>query len=111
MPDADPLPVVGQVDVAEPILVVGTAFDPSTPGRHAAEMAAALGDAVSITWEGVGHTAFPVDPCLDDVVVGYLVDGKVPEDGDDLPVRRGADDGCRARRPPLRVPATGGPKG
>ena len=55
-----PLPVIDPVDVAEPILVVGTAFDPSTPGRHAGELAAALGDAVAITWDGVGHTAFPV---------------------------------------------------
>ena len=28
-------------------------------------MAAALGDAVAVTWEGVGHTAFPVTTCLD----------------------------------------------
>ena len=89
MPDADPLPVAEQVDVAEPILVVGTRFDPSTPGRHAAELAAALGDAVSITWEGVGHTAFPVDPCLDGVVVDYLVDGKVPEDATTCPFVEG----------------------
>ena len=29
------------------------------PGYHAAEFADALGDAVHIIWEGVGHTAFP----------------------------------------------------
>lgn len=81
MPDADPLPVITAVDVAEPIVVVGTAHDPSTPGRHAIEMAGALGDAVAITWDGVGHTAFPVTPCLDDAVVAYLVDGVVPDQG------------------------------
>ena len=57
-----PLPVITAVDVAEPILVIGTSYDPSTPGRHADELAAALGDAVADRWEGVGHTAFPVDP-------------------------------------------------
>ena len=66
MPDADPLPVITAVDVAEPIVVVGTSHDPLTPGHHATEMAAALGDAVAVTWEGVGHTAFPVTTCLDD---------------------------------------------
>ena len=53
------LPVIGAVDVATPILVIGTRYDPATPGRHAAELAAALGDARVLTWEGIGHTAFP----------------------------------------------------
>ncbi|MET0327126.1 MAG: alpha/beta fold hydrolase [Ilumatobacteraceae bacterium] len=85
MPAADPLPVIATVDVAEPIVVIGTSDDPSTPGRHAAELAAALGDAVSITWQGVGHTAFPVSECLDGLVVDYLVDGVVPADGASCP--------------------------
>ena len=105
MPEADRLPLIDPVDVAEPIVVVGTAFDPATPGRHAAELAAALEDAVAITWEGVGHTAFPVDPCLDDLVVGYLVDGTVPDDGATCPFVERDHDGRRARRLPLRVPA------
>jgi len=79
MPEADPLPVIRTVDVAEPMVVIGTAHDPATPGRHADELAAALGDAVAITWEGVGHTAFPVTECLDGAVVDYLVDGIVPD--------------------------------
>ncbi|MET0459346.1 MAG: alpha/beta fold hydrolase, partial [Ilumatobacteraceae bacterium] len=45
MPAADPLPVITAVDVAEPIVVIGTSDDPSTPGRHAGELADALGDA------------------------------------------------------------------
>ena len=84
MPDADPLPVISAVDasaIADPIVVIGTSFDPSTPGRHAGELAAALGDAVAVTWEGVGHTAFPVSPCLDGLVVDFLADGAVPRDG------------------------------
>ena len=85
MPDADPLPVITAVDVAEPIVVIGTTDDPSTPGRHAGELADALGDAVSIMWEGVGHTAFPVSQCLDGLVVDYLVDGVVPADGASCP--------------------------
>ena len=53
----------------------------STPGHHAAEIAAALGDAVAIMWEGVGHTAFPVTTCLDGAVIDHLLDGAVPDDG------------------------------
>ena len=103
MPDADPLPVITAVDVAEPIVVSGPATIRSTPGHHAAEMAAALGDAVAVTWEGVGHTAFPVTACLDGAVVDYLVDGAVPDDGLELPVRRRDIDRHRGRRPPLRL--------
>ena len=81
MPAAADLPVITTVDVAEPILVLGTQFDPSTPGRHAAELAAALGDASSMLWEGVGHTAYPVSACVDGAVQDFLLDGAVPDPG------------------------------
>jgi len=77
---------VAEVDVDTPILVIGTEFDPSTPGKHAPEFAAALGDAVAISWSGVGHTAFPAPTrCIDDAVVAYLIDGVVPADGLECP--------------------------
>ncbi len=73
---------VRTVDVDTPILVIGTAFDPLTPGKHAPDFAAALGDAVAISWDGVGHTAFPAPTaCIDDAVVRFLVEGVVPSDG------------------------------
>ncbi|MET0143830.1 MAG: alpha/beta hydrolase [Ilumatobacteraceae bacterium] len=81
MPRADPLPVIGAVDTPEPILVIGTEHDPATPGHLAGEMANALDDAVTVTWEGIGHTAFPVNHCVDDAVTTYLVDGTPPADG------------------------------
>jgi pimeloyl-ACP methyl ester carboxylesterase len=90
MPPAADLPVIGPVDVARPILVIGTRYDPATPGRHATELAHAFGDAVAVTWEGVGHTAFPAGGCLDDVVVGYFRDGAVPADGSTCPFIDGA---------------------
>ena len=93
------------VDVAEPILVVGTAYDPPTPGRHAAELAAALGDAVVVTWEGVGHTAFPVDRRASTSIVVELPRRRRPAaDGATCPFVDGADDRRRARRLPLRLP-------
>jgi pimeloyl-ACP methyl ester carboxylesterase len=81
MPDAADLPVIGPVDVEVPILVLGTEYDPSTPGRHADEMAAALGDAVAMRWEGVGHTAYPVNACVDGAVGALLIDGIPPAPG------------------------------
>ena len=73
---------IGPVDVDRPILVIGTEFDPVTPGHHAAEFADALGDAVHIVWEGVGHTAFPGSSrCVDRIVTDHLLDGPLPDDG------------------------------
>ena len=91
MPRATDLPVIGAVDVATPILVIGTRYDPATPGRHAAELAAALGDARVLTWEGIGHTAFPTGGvCLDNIVVSYLVSGGLPPNGATCPFVDGA---------------------
>jgi pimeloyl-ACP methyl ester carboxylesterase len=81
MPDAADLPVITTVDVAVPMLVIGTRYDPSTPGRHAAELAAALGDAVPMLWEGVGHTAYPTNTCVDGAVADLLIDGVLPPPG------------------------------
>lgn len=79
---ARPMQPVQNVDVERDILVIGTEFDPLTPGYHAPEFAAALGDAVHIIWEGVGHTAFPGwTPCIDDVVSDQFLGRPLPEDG------------------------------
>ena len=78
---AEPLPPITEVDVANPILVIGTDGDPATPGYLAPKMADALGDAVDIRWRGAGHTAFGHSECIDGLVVDYLVDLTVPEDG------------------------------
>jgi pimeloyl-ACP methyl ester carboxylesterase len=91
MPPAADLPVIAPVDVAVPILVVGTTYDPATPGRHAGELAAALGDARTVTWDGIGHTAFPTGGgCLDATVVGYLVSAVLPAEGATCPFIDGA---------------------
>ncbi len=52
-----------------------------------------LQDAVLLTWEGDGHTAFPKTDCINAAVTGYLVDLEVPEDGASCPA---ADDGSSA---------------
>lgn len=77
---------VEPVDVSIPILVIGTEFDPSTPGKHAPVFADALDDAVDIAWNGVGHTAFPAPTdCINDAVVRQLLDGVPPADGLECP--------------------------
>jgi hypothetical protein len=83
MPDgARPMKSVRSVEIEREILVIGTEFDPLTPGYHAPEFAAALGDALHIIWEGVGHTAFPGwTPCIDRVVSDQFLRRSLPEDG------------------------------
>ncbi len=87
---AESLPVIGPVDAAATILVIGTQHDPATPGRYAALLAGALGDAVDISWEGAGHTAFLSSGCITDIVVAYVVEQIVPEDGETCPFVEGA---------------------
>lgn len=76
---AEPIPPIVAVDVANPIVVIGTDGDPATPGFLAPEMADALSDAVSVRWQGAGHTAFLHSECVDRIVVDYLVDLVVPK--------------------------------
>jgi pimeloyl-ACP methyl ester carboxylesterase len=73
---------VSSVDVERPIVVLGTEHDPLTPGLNAPEFSAALGDAVHMIWDGVGHTVFPGwTRCIDDPVVDHLLGGSAPVDG------------------------------
>jgi len=79
---ARPIQPVSTVDVEREILVIGTEFDPLTPGYHAPEFVAALGEAVHIIWEGVGHTAFPGwTSCIDGVVSDQFLRRGLPDDG------------------------------
>jgi len=79
---ADPLRRVEPVDLDRSILLIGTEYDPLTPGYHAEEMAGRLGDAVWMLWEGVGHTAFPGwTRCIDDAVTDQFLGRALPESG------------------------------
>lgn len=66
---------------SDPILVVGTTRDPATPYEWAQAMAEQLDNAVLLTREGDGHTAYNMgNDCADDVIESYLIDGEVPPD-------------------------------
>ncbi len=66
---------------AAPILVVGSTGDPATPIESAYVLADQLDSGVLLVREGEGHTAyFNFNPCINDIVDAYLVDGTVPDD-------------------------------
>jgi pimeloyl-ACP methyl ester carboxylesterase len=91
--NSEPIVPVGAVDIERDVLVIGTEFDPLTPGHHAPEFATALGDATHIIWEGVGHTAFPGwTPCVDDAVDAQFLRTAVPADGTRCSFLLGIDD-------------------
>lgn len=78
---SDPLPATSAPG-APPILVVSTTGDPATPYQGGVNVAERLESGVLITNEGDGHTVVADGkPCIDDLVVAYLVDGIVPPDG------------------------------
>jgi pimeloyl-ACP methyl ester carboxylesterase len=64
---------------ANPVLVVGNTFDPSTPYANAVKMAAQLGRARLLTVRGYGHTAL-LNPsaCAARYITAYLVRDQLP---------------------------------
>jgi pimeloyl-ACP methyl ester carboxylesterase len=66
---------------APPILVASTETDPVTPGLGTTRAADQMPSAVKIAWQGAGHGAFGVSPCITDAVRRFLIDGKIPNDG------------------------------
>ncbi len=67
---------------APPIVVVGTTRDPATPYAWAEALAAQLDSGVLVSRDGDGHTGFRQgNSCVDDAVEGFLIRGKVPQDG------------------------------
>jgi pimeloyl-ACP methyl ester carboxylesterase len=82
----DPYPA-GRAEGAPPIVVVGTKGDPATPYEQTPALAKMLGVGVVLTWEGEGHTAYPQTRCIASAVNGYLIDLRVPRDGQTCPAR------------------------
>ena len=82
-----------------PILVIGTRFDPQTPFANARHVAGLLGNAVLLTHAGYGHTS-ENDPseCIEHAITRYLVRLVAP--------RRGTI--CQSDRKPFDPPRTTG---
>jgi pimeloyl-ACP methyl ester carboxylesterase len=64
-----------------PVLVVGTRYDPATPYEGAVIVADLLSNSSLLTVEGWGHTSQLLSVCADDVVTDYLLTGKTPPPG------------------------------
>jgi pimeloyl-ACP methyl ester carboxylesterase len=65
---------------AAPIMVVGTTRDPATPLAGARGLVRQLDDAVLVTRDGDGHTAYHQgSSCVDRTIEAYLVSGTVPK--------------------------------
>jgi pimeloyl-ACP methyl ester carboxylesterase len=67
---------------ANPVLVIGNTFDPSTAYQGSIAMAQALARARLLTVDGYGHTVL-LNPsaCASQYVSDYLVDGTLPPEG------------------------------
>jgi pimeloyl-ACP methyl ester carboxylesterase len=79
-PIAAPPPAAVRAPGAPPILVLGTRDDPATPVRWARGLSKQLGSGRLVTAAGAQHTAFlQGNPCVDDIVVTYLLDGTAPK--------------------------------
>ncbi len=64
-----------------PIVVVGSTGDPATPFANAVAVAERMPNAVLLTVESDGHTAYGGTTCVDRAVDRYLVDLVVPPAG------------------------------
>jgi len=66
---------------APTMVVIGTTGDPATPYEWSEAMVDQLADAVLLTWDGEGHTAYGNGSCIDEAVDEYFINGILPEDG------------------------------
>lgn len=70
-----------QQNVTQPVMVIGTRFDPATPYSATRPYANLFPDARMLTVEGWGHTTIGVSTCADAAITRYLVNRAAPADG------------------------------
>jgi pimeloyl-ACP methyl ester carboxylesterase len=68
-------------ETANPVLVVGTRYDPATRYENAQRLADLLPSSRLLTLDGYGHAALAQSQCIDAAVGAYLVAGQLPEEG------------------------------
>ncbi len=79
-----PLDELTKADLADApaVVVVNSAHDPATPYANAQKAHALLPGSRLVTFQGDDHTSFGSGhACIDDAVVPYLIDGKLPAAG------------------------------
>ena len=78
--DADRYTGPWRATTANPVLVVGNYYDPSTPYEGALTASRLLKNARLLSYAGWGHSAYlkAGNACIDDAVTRYLVDNTLP---------------------------------
>jgi pimeloyl-ACP methyl ester carboxylesterase len=67
---------------SNPIVVVGTTRDPATIYEWSKRLRDQLDNAVLVSYDGDGHTAYGrSNTCVDSAIDAYYVQGRVPKDG------------------------------
>ena len=67
---------------SDPIVVVGTTRDPATIYEWSKRLRDQLDNAVLVSYDGDGHTAYGrSNTCVDSAIDAYYVQGRVPQDG------------------------------
>ena len=63
----------------KPVLVIGNLHDPATPYEGAVHLAAEMGNADLLSWDGEGHTSYlNGSSCIDRYVNDYLIHSTLP---------------------------------
>ena len=76
-------------ELAKPVLLMANDFDGATPPAWSRRMASVLGFERSVfRYRGGGHTATSsVNVCMDDVIVNYFIELRLPVEGATCPAR------------------------
>ncbi|RZS43237.1 TAP-like protein [Herbihabitans rhizosphaerae] len=64
-----------------PVMLVGSYYDPATQYDFSKRMASQLGNAFLVSMDAFGHTAVGTSGCLDKIATRYLVDLRAPGSG------------------------------
>ncbi|MFG1607854.1 alpha/beta hydrolase [Actinoplanes sp. NPDC049265] len=68
-----------------PILLTNSRYDVATPYQSAQSVAAQLPNATLLTYDGVGHADYVLDPCSRQAIDTYLLSGRMPKKGTHCP--------------------------
>jgi pimeloyl-ACP methyl ester carboxylesterase len=72
----------------KPVLVIGNLHDPATPYAGAVHLAAEMGNAQLLSWDGEGHTSYlNGSSCIDRYVNDYLIHSTLPPKGKVCPAK------------------------
>ncbi len=79
-PPVGPHPIAAEG--SDTIVVVGTTRDPATIYEWSKRLRDQLANAVLVSFDGDGHTAYRrANDCVDNAIDAYYVEGRIPQDG------------------------------